>query len=125
MRTSRPSYLRPARTRRTNRRPLCLEILESRNLLSGNSFVEVEPTDTLDHALDLNLHTPAYIATVGGTIGNSAAAAADVDWIQFELSSTSHVDLSTVRVGASAFDSVVSLYNWDVGVDPNFNPNLL
>jgi hypothetical protein len=106
---------------------LCLERLEDRCLLSGVAgssptpgrvdITENEPNDTLNHASDIGPldrtvsgTTPLTVA-LHGTIGNSPAAGADVDWFHFSLNNPATVSFHT---GAAM---VLGLYN-NASFDP-------
>src|SRR3954451_73120 len=78
---------------------LVLEALEARSLPSANwpgllhPVTEHEVNDTVDVALDLGDINSGQRGEAVGTIGNSPAGAADVDWYQFTLSNPGNVDL--------------------------------
>ncbi len=104
---------RGVRRRSAGVRP-CFEALEARHLLSAPSTPltppEVHPDDTLDAAADLGALSPGSPVQAAGVIGDSPAAAADVDWYQFT------VDQAALQVSLRAQAPVVlSLYNSDPG----------
>ena len=108
---------------RCRRRVRCLRLepLESRQLMAGSPalpgttvLLEAEPNDTLDVAQSLGDLSGAASSEVIGTIGNSPAGQADVDWYEFTLDRPASVQLSVgPQSTSSSFRPVVSLYNSD------------
>jgi hypothetical protein len=98
-----------------------LEPLEVRTLLDATTAaplvplqVEKEPNDTLDLAQDVGTLNGTQPMHVQGAIGNSPTGAADVDWYQFEIATSSRVTLTTQNAeGAGPVTTVLSLYNND------------
>jgi hypothetical protein len=92
------------------------EALEARELLSAGlpTLTEVEINDTLNQAQNLGDPTAGGGLKVLGTIGNSPAAAADVDWYQFSLSRATRLDLTAApQTAGGSFAPLLSLYNSD------------
>ena len=77
-------------------------------------MLEAEPNDTLDVAQSLgDLSGPAS-AEVIGTIGNSPAGSADVDWYTFTVDRPASVHFAVGQQSTSpGFRPIVSLYNSD------------
>ena len=108
---------------RCRRRVRCLRLepLESRQLMAGSPalpgttvLLEAEPNDTLDVAQSLGDLSGAASSEVIGTIGNSPAGQADVNWYGFTLDRPASVQLSVGPQSTSpSFRPVVSLYNSD------------
>jgi hypothetical protein len=110
---------------------LALELLEGRNLLSGNpwpSGLVPQTASGTNHTLDqsdvlqlLPATTPGVQqAGAAGTLHNDTLNAGGVDWYQFTLTSASHVTLSTADgQGPAALVSVLTLYNTEAP-DPNY-----
>jgi hypothetical protein len=100
---------------------LRVESLEARSLLTapglnglGPVQFESEPNDTVDQAQLLGDLSTQRRAGVIGTIGNSPAHAADVDWYSFTLDGPAQVSLDLTGRGAGRpFNGVLSLYNND------------
>jgi hypothetical protein len=95
-------------------------VLEVRTLLTGpfganppQPLPETEPNDVITQAQDLGT-LDVLPAAVAGSVGNSPAGAADVDWYQFELAGPAHVTLGTQGGPAgSALVSALGLYESD------------
>ena len=117
------SLLAPQRRRRRPRQALQfrLESLELRQLLatspltaSSVSLVEMEPNDTVDVAQKVGDLSESPSVQVLGTIGNSPAGAADVDWYEFTLDRPAQVVLTaSSQKDSPNFHPVLSLYNND------------
>ena len=95
------SSLAPHSHYRRRVRCLRLEPLESRQLMTGSPalpgstvLLELEPNDTLDVAQSLGDLSGVASSQVIGTIGNSLAGSADVNWYGFTLDRPASVHLS-------------------------------
>src|SRR5690348_5003426 len=99
--------------RRRSARP-CLEPLEPRRVLAAAlaapPVAEIEVIDTLTHAQPLD--DPTAGISVLGTLGNSPAGKADVDWYSFTLNAPTQVSLRLAG-SAAPVNGVLSLYNSD------------
>ena len=107
-------------TRRSGHRPnswLCLEALESRDLLSAVPspslplrLTEVEPNDTINLAQPLGDLSTTSAVQVQGAIGNSPAGAADVDWYSFTLDQPAAVTFTALNRAGTHPAVTLSLY---------------
>lgn len=119
----RRSRLRPSRFARP-----FFEELESRALPAtvpwpglSNPIVEAEGNDTLNLANDLGSASATGRLEAVGTIGDSPAGAADVDWFKFTLTSAATVRLRTLNEGADTDQvSVLGLYGSNPADPTNF-----
>jgi hypothetical protein len=112
-RSPRRRSLQVARLRVESLEARCVLSTSGLNSLAG-SQPEVEPNDTVDQAQLLGDLSTLPATSVVGSIGNSPAAAADVDWYSFTLDGPAHVSLDLQNRGKGApLDGVLSLYNND------------
>lgn len=100
------------------RPPWRLELCESRCLLSGTSLPALneaaDAPDTLDQAQQIGTLLANRPTTVTGVIGDSSAAAADVDWYQFRLDGPARLRLRALSQ-ETGFLTCLGLYNDDTG----------
>jgi methionine-rich copper-binding protein CopC len=83
-------------------------------LASSVSLVDVQSNSTVDVAQQVGDLSAVPSVQVLGTIGNSSAGAAEVDWYEFTLDQPAEVVLlASARAGSPSFHPVLSLYNND------------
>lgn len=100
-------------TRRQQRRigvSLRVELLETRNLLSG-APVSGDAPDIIDPILSPDLLQGGAQAEVANSVFNRADGSGDVDWYRFDLQTAATVTLTIPPQTGSSLAAVLSLYN--------------